>query len=299
MSELFMPKEIFSIKYDGTKLQNHEMDVALLAPALMSLGKLTRAISELASNGDYTATLSVKGNIKAGSIEIELTTQAVSLLKQVQDMFAGETATAVANFFGITAGIAGFLAGFYELIRRCKGASPTHTQKDGDMITMHFESHSQTVHQTIYHIYNNYEIRSLVYDTVRPLEEAGIDEFAILKDDKPIIVIYENQLHSFVPNNINTPLNETLGERILSIESLTFKEKNKWSFHDGQNSIKAVILDNEFLEAIDKGKRFAKGDWLKVELRTIQTEENGKLKTSYEIPKVLEHIIKEQYKLPL
>lgn len=295
-----MPKETFTIKYDGFALDNHEMDIAVLAPALMALGNLTKAISERASNGNYTATLSVKGNIKSGSIEIELTTQAISLLRQVQDIFAGDTATAVANFFGIAGGVSGFLAGFYALIIRTKGASPHRTQSDDDTVTMYFENHSETVHHTIYHIYNNYEIRNYLYETVKPLEQEGISIFQIKdKNNTDLATVHSDDVGYFNPNYIIRPIGEQIQTTTLVIESLTFKEKNKWSFHDGQNSIKAVILDEKFLTEIDNGKRFAKGDWLRVLLKTIQTEEAGKLKAVYEVVEVLEHIVREQYKLDL
>lgn len=299
MSDAAMPKEIFTVKYDGQALDNHEMDVAVLAPALMSLGKLTKAISEIASNGHYTATLSVKGNVKSGSIEIELVTQAVSLLKQMQDMFTGESATAIANFFGVATGISGALAGIYALILRTRGASPSKVEKQGDTVIMHFESHSETVHHAVYHIYNNYEIRNHIYETLKPLDEQGITEFSIIQGQETLVKVDESQLSNFVPNNITTPLNENISEKILVLEGISFKEKNKWSFHDGQNSIKAIILDDDFLTEVDNGKRFAKGDWLKVQLKTIQTEEAGKLKSSHEVIKVLEHIVREQYKLDI
>lgn len=290
-----MPSTHFTVKYDGEALANHEMDVALLAPALMGMSQLVKEISIIQSHGEYTATLNVKGNIKSGSIEVELITQAVSLVQQVRDLFAGQTATATANFGGIV----GVIAMVYQLIKKYQGRSPDKVEKDGEDIIIYFDNRQEIVSQVVYQIYSNYDVRKNIYSTVKPLNEQGIDEFSIIEDGERVVTVYDDEALYFAPNNINVPLNENIQETILIIESITFKEKNKWSFFDGSSSIKASILDEEFLTEIDNGKRFAKGDWLKVLLHKIQAEENGKLKTTYEITKVLEHIVKEQYQIDI
>lgn len=290
-----MPTTHFTVKYDGTALANHEMDVAVLAPALMGMSHLVREISKIQSNGEYTATLNVKGNIKSGSIEVELMTQAVSLLQQFKDLLVSDNATALLNFSGIVA----LIGTVYALIKKYHGDSPSKIEKDGENVIMYFDNRKEIVNNVVYQIYNNFEIRNNIYATVKPLEQDGIDEFTIIDDNQRIVTIDSGELASFAPNNISTPLNENTQETILIIESLTFKEKNKWSFYDGNSSIKAIILDDDFLSEIDNGKRFAKGDWLKVQLRKVQIEENGKLKTNFEIIKVVEHIIREQHQLDI
>lgn len=292
---MVMPTTHFTVKYDGTALANHEVDVAVLAPALMGMSHLVREISKIQSNGEYTATLNVKGNIKSGSIEVELMTQAVSLLQQFKDLLVSDNATALLNFSGIVA----LIGTVYALIKKYRGDSPSKIEKDGDNVIMYFDNRKEIVNNVVYQIYNNFEIRNNIYATVKPLEQDGIDEFSIIDDNQRIVTIDSGELSSFAPNNISTPLNENTQETILIIESLTFKEKNKWSFYDGNSSIKAIILDEDFLSKIDNGKRFAKGDWLKVQLRKVQIEENGKLKTNFEIIKVVEHIIREQHQLDI
>lgn len=293
MSDTAMPKEIFTVKYDGQSLLNHEMDVAVLAPALMSLGKLIRALSQDVSNGEYTATLSVRGNIKAGSVEVELVTQ-MSLAQQIIGIFTSSAFTAVANFGGIV-GLIGLVIG---LIRKYKGSMPTKSVPKGGDIEMHFGDHVEIVNIYVYHTYTNHELRTHIYETLKPLERDGIDTFSI-KDSQgeTISQVDDDELHYFNPNAVVRPLGEDVRVTTLVIESLTFKEKNKWSFNDGVNTIKATISDDRFLTEIENGKRFAKGDWLKVKLKTTQTEEAGKLKSTHEIIEVLEHIVREQYRL--
>lgn len=290
-----MPKENFTIKYDGQALDHHEMDIAILAPALMALGKLTKTISEFATNGDYTATLKVKGNIKSGSIEVELVTQ-MSLAQQIVSIFTSPVVTALANIGGIV----GLVALVIKIIKKYKGAMPSKTTINGDDVEMHFGDNVEIVNIYVYHTYINHELRTYIYETLKPLEQDGINSFSI-KDNNGETLSYidEEELPYFNPNSIIRPIGEDVRVTTLVIESITFKEKNKWSFNDGVNTIKATIADDVFLAEIENGKRFAKGDWLKVQLKTTQTEEAGKLKSSHEVIKVLEHIVREQYNLSL
>lgn len=295
-----MPKEHFTIKYDGETLQNHEMDVAVLAPALMAMSELVKYTSKIASDGQYTATLNVIGNIKSGSIEIELSTQAVNLIDQMRDILAGNNATALANLFGITGGISGIIGLVIHLIKKYKGNAPTHAEPVGDDIRLTFNQNVEIINIHVYQLYINYEVRQAIYDTLKPLEQSGIDQFSLIKQDNQSVTVTDTELPYFAPTNITKLLTDNTTTKTLVIESITFKEKNKWTFNDGQNSIKAIILNNDFLTAVDNGEiRFAKGDWLSVQIRTLQAEENGKLKTTYEIIKVLEHIKREQYRLDI
>ena len=84
-----MPKTNFTVKYDGEALANHEMDVALLAPALLGMQKVIDALVTESTEGEYKASLKIKGNAKAGSIEIELVTQAISNVQIVKDLIVG------------------------------------------------------------------------------------------------------------------------------------------------------------------------------------------------------------------
>ena len=76
----------------------------------------------------------------------------------------------------------------------------------------------------------------------------------------------------------------------LSIRSLAFQEGNKWRLFDGQNTIIATIEDKDFVRRVDLNiERFAKGDLLICEVRTIQTQGKDGLKTEHNVLKVVEH----------
>jgi hypothetical protein len=85
-------------------------------------------------------------------------------------------------------------------------------------------------------------------------------------------------------------VSDTTSKKIMPlIESLTFKDDDKWDVHDGVATFHASIEDPEFLAKIDAGERFGKGDVLLVDLRKVQSVDGGKLSTESTIVKVWEH----------
>jgi hypothetical protein len=76
----------------------------------------------------------------------------------------------------------------------------------------------------------------------------------------------------------------------LSIRSLAFQEGNKWRLYDGQNTITAAIDDRDFVEKVDSNLvRFAKGDILVCDVKTVQEQTSEGLKTEHTVIRVLEH----------
>ena len=75
----------------------------------------------------------------------------------------------------------------------------------------------------------------------------------------------------------------------LQIEGLKFK-KGKWELSDGAHINWYTMDDQEFLQAIEKGKTFGKYDILICEvLMTQHIQSDGKLKSEYTVKRVLKH----------
>jgi hypothetical protein len=285
-----MSHTTFALKYTGEALENHEMDVAILAPALLAMSKLVEEITKTTSNGVGTSTLSVKGNVKSGSIIVDLTVT-TSILTTLRDMLAGQTATSVINAVQLM----GLVVATYAFIKKKKGALPIAViELDNETKKLEFKDGTSEIVSTIQHnLYMNIDIRTSIYNIVKPLESDGIDTLFIGEE----IEVHKTEMHLFYTPNITETLNANLHNKILVIESIVFKENNKWRFNDGGTSFQALITDDVFLKSIDTGVRFAKGDWLKVELLESQIVENNKLRKIFTITKVIEHVKKEQVKL--
>ena len=102
----------------------------------------------------------------------------------------------------------------------------------------------------------------------------------------------ENEALYFGRMDYERPLLEETTRIALQIETVTFREGNKWRFHDGSSSFWAEIEDADFLARIESGQvRFGKGDTLIATVRIAQAHSAaGQLLTQRSVLHVQEHI---------
>lgn len=282
-----MPKTNFTVKYDGEALANHEMDVAILAPALMGMQKVLDALVTESTEGEYRASLKIKGNAKAGSIEIELVTQAISNMKLLKDIivdvFSYRDVVALAT-------ITTLLVPLLTLIKKFGRKKPTKVKDMGDgNVKLYFDSDITIVNNHVYHVYNNFEVREAAYKAVKPLEQEGIDSFVIYEKSKKLVEVNKEDVSRFVPPSVADRMLVSEEITFLQIVTIKFNMNNKWQFTQGDSVINANILDDDFIAKVRNGVPFQDGDILKVKLQKEQYQEKGKLKTNYRILEVFEH----------
>lgn len=282
-----MPKTNFTVKYDGEALANHEMDVAILAPALMGMQKVLDALVTESTEGEYRASLKIKGNAKAGSIEIELVTQAISNMKLLKDIivdvFSHRDVVALAT-------ITTLLVPLLTLIKKFGRKKPTKVEDMGDgNVKLYFDNDITIVNNHVYHVYNNFEVREAAYKAVKPLEQEGIDSFVIYEKSKKLVEVNKEDLSRFVPPSVADRMLVSEEITFLQIVTIKFNMNNKWQFTQGDSVINANILDEDFIAKVRNGVPFHDGDILKVKLQKEQYQEKGKLKTNYRILEVFEH----------
>lgn len=282
-----MPKTNFTVKYDGDALANHEMDVAILAPALMGMQKVLDALVTESTEGEYRASLKIKGNAKAGSIEIELVTQAISNMKLLKDIivdvFSHRDVVALAT-------ITTLLVPLLNLIKKFGKRKPTKVEDMGDgNVKIYFDNDITIVNNHVYHVYNNFEVREAAYKAVKPLEQEGIDSFVIYEKYKKLVEVNKEDVSRFVPPSVADRMLVSEEITFLQIVTIKFNMNNKWQFTQGDSVINANIIDDDFIAKVRNGVPFQDGDILKVKLQKEQYQEKGKLKTNYKILEVLDH----------
>lgn len=293
--------EKFHVVYDGKALDEHLMDVRDLAPAMMAISDLlTHANKEI--NGDkLEIKLNVKANFKTGCFGIEFVEQ-LSWVNQIKDLLTGPTATALANASGIL-GFVGFFGGtaigVIQLYKKLKGKPPVKIEETLDNAKVFYsETEYLEVDKRVLRLYRSKVIASDIEKMLEPLNKEGIDSFYVVKemlDDNIELFIDKDEVEFFKFQDIDDHLSESITETFLQIESISFKEKNKWRFNNGGSTINASISDEVFLQKIDSGLlRFGKGDLLKVKLKTIQFLAHTKLKTEFEVIEVMEHKTTQQ-----
>lgn len=111
-------------------------------------------------------------------------------------------------------------------------------------------------------------------------------------NDAIVLEVHDDEIASFSAATSDAEaevVSDTTTRKLLLIESLAFKDGNKWRVHDGTATFHASIEDREFLDEIDAGERFGKGDVLVVDLRQVQSIVSAKLVNESIIVKVWEH----------
>ena len=296
--------EKFHVVYDGKALDEHLMDVRDLAPAMLAISDLLVHVNKEINGDKLEIKLNVKANFKAGSFGIEFI-ETLSWVNQIRDLLTTNTAMALANAAGILS-LIGFFGhkGVIQLYKKLKGLPPVRVEESLDNAKVFYtETEYIEVSKDVLRIYKNKNIAYDINKMLEPLSKEGIDSFYIVKDsnkDDVELLISDKELSFFEYQPIEDSLGENISETYVQIELITFKDKNKWKFSIGDSTVSAQILDDLFLQKINNGDlRFGKGDLLKVRLKTSQILAHGKLKTEYEVIKVLEHKIIEQGKLDL
>ncbi len=293
----------FKVSFSGLAVENGEIDVNELAPALLAFGDLIQ-ISNRAINGD-TSKMTVK--VKAtshGSFEILLTvSQDTNFLAQVQEFleFAKnnkegiESASNLVNLlFQTVAGGVAFGGGLFALLKFLKGKKPDKIEHHDDKtVQLHFGDNVFITNNYVYELAKNPQVREATEKAMKPLKSDGIDSLSIKLNEntEPLNIAKQDASYFIVPNNDEDEIViDEMRKMTLSIISLTFKEENKWRFSNGEANFTAPIEDIEFLKRIENNEvSFAKNDFLICEVQEKQLSTPKGLRIDRIIKRVLEH----------
>ncbi len=288
----------FTLIFEGPAVENGEIDVRDLAPSLLSLGQLIQA-ANAAINGDR-ANVAVKLHAtRTGSFEVDMTmvqslaAQAGLLLDHLSGHKDGLSAAKdlAEIIFKVGAGVGVAGGGFFALIKWLKNRKPDRIEaKAGDTIIHIGDNYFVTNHRVV-ELAENLEVREQAKKLVSVLQSEGIDSISTRTDGEKLTIKKEEALFFDVPCGEDETLQDSEREMYLQIDSLSFKEGNKWRVTDGGEPFSAVIEDAEFLNQIAKGEvSFSKTDYLHCLVHERQVRTNrGQLRKERTIIKVLQH----------
>jgi len=284
-------RERFNVVYDGPALAEHRMDVRDLAPALIEISDLFAAANKELNGDNAEVRIEVKASFKAGSFGIELLFSQ-DFVTQLRDLFTGPSSSAISNASGIIGLVGMFGGGLFGLLKTLRGRKPLKILQQGDTAEIWItETESFEVDSRVIRLWRSRTVRTSLEKTLSPLQKDGITDFGIVHADQVVLEVHNDELPSFSalsPDDAEV-VSDTVTRKVLLLESVVFKDANKWRVHDGKYPFHAALEDPDFLTKIDNGERFGKGDVLVVDLRQIQTIGNGVLKTDYSIVKVHDH----------
>mgnify|MGYP001472045066 FL=1 len=121
------------------------------------------------------------------------------------------------------------------------------------------------------------------------LSKAGVDSIDISSNGVQIAQATTNDAQYYHPIGDEDIVTESVTRMGLVIETLSFKDGNKWRMWNGADSLMYAMEDNDFSARVNSGEAFRKGDILICDVRVKQTKANGALKLSRAIIKVHDH----------
>lgn len=286
----------FQIIYDGPALENHEMDVHDLAPALMAIGGLMEEVGNVLHGDKFKIGVSVKGSFRTGCFGVEMVASAKSLILDTIDVFNHGNTTAVLNAAGIIGLLqysGGTLVGFLRWLRNRKITKTAVA--DNGIVRVFIDDDYYDIEQAALTMLQNQKIRQAFENIIsKPLARNGIDSFVIVDPanlDKPILTINKQEAIYFIaPDPGDEKINDQTTIVSLQIINASFAEGNKWRFTDGLTTFHAEILDEDFLNRVNSSEEvFAKNDILKARVKLVQWLTGKGMKSEYFVLEVIDH----------
>jgi len=287
--------EHFILSYTGPALEQHEIGVKELAPALLSIGELLEESNAILNGERATIVVNIKAT-RPGSVIIDLSV-GQHLLSQTLGLFSSQGVDAVVNakalleiIFGIGLAPTAGLVGLIKWVRNRRIKSVTNikmgkyeiTTEDGDVYIATAEE---------FKLFGLINIRKKFEAIItRPLLSEGIDGVSFGKQTKQQEVTKEEAEYFSAPEIEQEIIDESEVEMSLQVVSISFQDAGKSRFSDGNATFYAEIKDNEFNQRVKLNEvSFSHDDLLRVKLDRKQSIGPGGIKTDYQIIKVLEH----------
>lgn len=291
------------IAYTGPVLDDGEMDIRELAPALLAFADLVKyANREIGGENEIKITIN-QDSIQKGSFDLTfmlsttLLQEATALVGMAQHNGLADLLT-ILGWGVVCAESPNKIISVFQLIKCLKNKVIETTKHvgNGDVKIVLKNNEEVTTTEQALRVYLDVNCRMAIEGIIRPVKEKeGITGFEIRTPDKndgePIEKITKEEAIMFDAPTIEIP-NEELKtserELLVQIISLNF-ENGKWRVTDGNNSFWATIQDDNFLHKVETRELlFGKGDMLLISCYDHQYVRNGKLSSDTIITKVKE-----------
>lgn len=266
------------------------MDVRDLAPALLAVGQLFEAANKVLHGENSSARIRIR-TVSPGSFAVGLDV-GVSFLTSLRDMLSGTDATAAANLitlltFGISIPI-----GAIRLTKLLGGKRPTAISRLPEgLAVVEINGQKIEVDEPVVRLALDVNVRLALERVIaEPLAKEGIDVVEIEGGGHSERIEKSEAYFFLMPPDREAGVFESRYRGPFSIVNLSFKEGNKWRLHDGNSALNATVIDQSFLDRVNRNEvSFSKGDILICDVKVITRQEPKGLKAEYFIERVIEH----------
>ncbi len=275
------------------------MDVAHLAPALLSLSDIVKAANSLANGDKAGIKILVNANLeqKCFELNIELVLKAWEKAKMLIADTNLATAKEIAEWLGISDGPA---FGLFQLIKWLRGKKVESVSevriKDGTLgveIRVKGESDPKKAKKIAYQLYADVSTRQKALEVLNPLRNEGYDSLQFYRNDNVFAEFGKDDvpemdgsdLPEVTPQNLNISKIRTM----VRIRKAAYEGTSKWTLIY-RRAIEASIEDTEWLKRFQANQELAPpGSSLDVDMQEVYTtNENGEMvgEPSYRIVRV-------------
>jgi hypothetical protein len=271
-----LTENIFRLRYEGQGI-SEGLEPAAFAEAVRGFAEFVTTISGSVYGEDGGTTLKVH-RLTQGSLLLEL-------LQNVGDM-------TVNDMIAISVSVASEMGQAIELLKHLRGQPPKSIGSTSDA-RVSVQNNSGTVavfnHSTVNVVING-DIGGSVERFTKPISEGLASGLALEVNSDSIAKVSHHDVPSMVSVARDKELLESESEIWLTATKVVLRGEAKWTFSDGRRPFAAPVLDPEFLASVDSGQeRFGNGDRLLVRLKAKQFQRGTRLRTQYEVTKVLKH----------
>ena len=279
----------FKLKFDGDL---NEVNASTLGYSLVNMSTL---VSEATREVDTVARVEIK--VKAtgpGSFEVFL-----ALHSSLEGIFQALGPEGLAKAGAASLWIIKMVAESLKLRKLLKGEPPAKTEQDGDVFQIYASDNARTtVDKRTYNFYFNHpEANEAAANIFKALQsDKSIERFEML--DRNNTSLFEATREDFPQMALSTSVPQPETREIIDNTSVyvvkpSFNRTLKWDvlYHGMRISVK--VRDERFLDRVQSGQKFARGDVLVVALR-IEQRLDKQLRTyinkKYEILEVKQHV---------
>ena len=298
MERMEVQKESFTVTFDGASAARHEIDVQLLANALLAMKSAFEKMGTASYGRNADVYMKVRGQFRASSFGVDLLMGCAMIASTVTPV------------------IPSFLSSFVDLIQITiwakgkpieKKVTPNDQRvavKDSDnaVLVSNHDGQQTVINGNVYNYYTNSNIRREMGRIVEPISKGGADKMIISTepDAQGTLVSVGKAEAVFFDVNQDDDSRESSVELQVEIRTANFDGKpGNWRFFDGDLEFSAQITDQDFLDKVRTREiPLSSGDQLVVTLVTTQKKQSLKLKTDRLITEVKEHIPFESSALP-
>ncbi len=298
----------FRVSYDG-ETGAHTMDVALLAPALLSFGEMIREANSIINGDASRVQVNVVSDFenKCFNINFQVVQTLYAQIKTLLGMEDVKTAKEILEWLGILGLTPALGITLVKLLVLRNGkkisnvVSLTDPSKKG-MVRVEFANGKEPLHLEVHqHVYNLGENKKLVQaaaEVVRPIKNDGafdrvefgirdtITSMIVRSDAEKIQNTYDAILNEAAED---VPLTENPVDVWLKILSPVFDEDaDTWRFYYGENQIRADISETDIAKkAIERGGATI-DDMYRVKMIITQRHNQSRITMHYKIVEVLD-----------